>query len=79
MRNKIAHDGSSEHPLLPSLCMIAADYANNLFYQISQEVTDNKELELDTVLIMAVQNYDFIEMRLQTEEPINVFLNENPN
>ncbi|MDI1278471.1 HEPN domain-containing protein [Methylobacter sp.] len=79
MRNKIAHDGSSEHPLLPSLCKIAAEYAHSLFHQISSQVLDKKEFDLNSVLIRTVQDYDLIEMRLQTEEPINVFLKESPN
>lgn len=77
MRNKIAHDGSSEHPLLPSLCKIAAEYALTLFYQIGNIALNKNELELNSVLIRSVQDYDLIEMRLQTEEPVNVFLSES--
>lgn len=77
MRNKIAHDGSSEHPLLPSLCKLAEDYAVSLFHQVGNYVVEKKETALDTILITAVQDYDRIEMRLQLEEPINVFLEQN--
>lgn len=77
MRNKIAHNGSSEHHLLPALCIIAAMYANFFFNKIVQTVTEKVELELSSVLIMAVQDYDLIEMRLKTEEPDEIFLNKN--
>lgn len=75
MRNKIAHDGNSEHPLLPSLCKFAEEYAIVFFNQIVNSVVEEKEFELDSVLIMAVQKYDLIEMRLQTEDPKDIFLN----
>lgn len=77
MRNKIAHDGSSEHPLLPSLCKLAEDYAVSLFNQVGLYVVERKEAVLDSILITAVQDYDRIEMRLQVEEPINVLLEQN--
>ncbi len=77
MRNKIAHDGSSEHPLLPSLCKLAEEYANTLFHRVKHYVTVKRELELDSILITAVQDYDRIEMRLQAEEPMAVLLEQN--
>lgn len=76
MRNKIAHDGSSDHPLLPSLCKLAEEYARSLFHQVGHYVVERKELDLDAVLIAAVQDYDRIEMRLQTESPMFVLLEQ---
>ncbi|MBP9870137.1 MAG: hypothetical protein KBC53_01390 [Nitrosomonas sp.] len=77
MRNKIAHDGSSEHPLLPPLCKISAEYANFFFNKIVQTVAAKKELELRSVLIRDVQDYDLIEFRLKTEEPTDIFLKKD--
>lgn len=78
MRNKIAHDGNSDHFLLPSLCKLAAHYARSLFGRISNYIERGEEVELRTILITAVQEYDCIEARLQNEEPIHVFLGEQP-
>ena len=74
MRNKIAHDGSSQNPLLPSLCTIANDYAVSLFSHICEQVVNQNERDLSSILISTVQNFDLISIRLDTEKPIKVFL-----
>jgi hypothetical protein len=74
MRNKIAHDGSSEHPLLPSLCKLASEYSNLLIHQVLHYVTKREKVSLDEILITAVQDYDRIEMQLEKEEPMDVLL-----
>lgn len=74
MRNKIAHDGNSEHPLAMSLCKLAGEYAVSFFNQIVRYIEEKNEGDLDAILIMAVQDYDRIEMRLQKEDPMDVFL-----
>ena len=77
MRNKIAHDGDSEHPLLPFLCDIASKYALLFFNEVCKKSLDKNKLhDLRSVLISAVQDFDFIEMRLQSETPKAVFLSE---
>lgn len=75
MRNKIAHDGNSDHFLLPSLCKLAAHYALSFFNKVGYCVGNSMDTDLKSILIKAVQEYDRIELRLKTEDPIAVFLN----
>lgn len=80
MRNKIAHDGSSDHFLLPSLCQLAGRYAHALFHKIGLLVQQDEDGELSSLLIKASQQYDRIEVQLQTENPLSVFLSaSSPN
>ena len=74
MRNKIAHDGSSDHFLLPSLCKLAAHYALSFFFRVGDYVGKGMDADLTSILIKAVQGYDRIELRLKTEDPVAVFL-----
>lgn len=73
MRNKIAHDGSSNHFLLPSTCKLAAHYAETFVGRVSFFVDKRSDTSLSSILIKAVQEYDRVVLRLQTEEPRSVF------
>lgn len=74
MRNKIAHDGNSDHFLLPYLCNLAARYATFFFKKIEDMIIDKQDADLRSVLIKSAQEYDRIELRLKTESPSEVFL-----
>lgn len=73
MRNKIAHDGNSNHFLLPSVCKLAAHYAKTFIARVSFFVDKGTDTDLSSILIKAVQEYDRVVVRLQTEEPRVVF------
>jgi len=74
MRNKIAHEGNSEHFLLPSLCKLAEGYALSFFNSIQNRVERDGDKELQSILINLVQNYDRIELQLKSEKPLKIFL-----
>lgn len=74
MRNKIAHEGNSEHFLLPSLCKLAEDYALSFFNSIQYRIERDGDKDLQSILINLVQNYDRIELLLKTEKPLSIFL-----
>jgi hypothetical protein len=77
MRNKIAHDGNSEHFLLPSVCDLAKNYALIFFRSIQNSVERGTGADLKTILIKAVQKYEQIELLLKSEKPVSIFLGPN--
>lgn len=75
MRNKIAHDGNSNHMLLNSICDIAKKYALCIFNKLSHSSTQIN-LGFEYLLIREVQKYEIIENRLNDREsPSSIFLN----
>lgn len=74
MRNKIAHDGSGDDPMLSFLSTLAGSYALTLFHRIIYYVTEKGATSLPALLIAGVQEYEFIAKRLEIESPMKVFL-----
>ena len=70
MRNKIAHDGNSEHPLLEFVSAMAGDYTHMMFSTIMEAFSRGDCPGLTNALMGIAQNYDMMEKRLEDGEPV---------
>ena len=74
MRNKIAHDGNSEHPLLEFVSAMAGDYTHVMFSRIMEAFSHGDCPGPASALIGIAQNYDMMEKRLEDGEPVHQVL-----